>query len=141
MASYEPHDDPSEAPTGKYGYGQQPGGPGPAATPWHRKPAAVVGLGVLVAVLLALVILGIVELTREGGSSPSSTSATTPAPATTSSTAPTPSSLSPSSTTSTESLAPAPTTNLSTAPTSSTPTSTSIDEGHHHHHHHDGGTP
>lgn len=127
MTSYEPPDDPSEAPTGQYGYGEQPGEPGPGSTPWHRKPAALIGLGVLVAGLLALVILGIIELTREdGGSTPSSTSTTTPAPVTTSSTEP---------------AAPAPTTSVSTAPTTAAPTSTTIDQNHHHHHHHDGGMP
>jgi cytoskeletal protein RodZ len=144
VTSYEPPDDPSEAPTGKFDdgdddqYGPQPDG----STPWHRKPAALIGLGVLVAALLALVILGIIELTRESGSStPASTSTTTPTPVTTSSTAPTPSAT---STLSTEPVAPAPTTTASTAPTTTAPTTTApttttSDDGHHHHHHHDGG--
>ncbi len=80
MTSYEPPDDPSEAPTGKYDH-EDDGGSDPGSTPWHRKPAALIGLGVLVVALLVLVILGIVKLTSEGGGSmPSSTSTTTPAP-------------------------------------------------------------
>ena len=136
MTGYGPPDDPSEAPTGKYNYsdygddGQQQLEPG--STPWHRKPAVLVGLGVLVVILIALVIFGIVELTRGGsGSTSPATSSTTPAAVTTTTTPP------PSSATTTEPAAPAPTTTLTTAPTS-----TSIDDGRHHHHHHaDGGMP
>ena len=136
VTGYEP-DDPSEAPTGQYNYSDYGDGyqqPEPGSTPWHRKPAALIGLGVLAAILVALVIWGILELTHGGGStSPSTTSAVTTTP-------PSPS---------TAPVAPAPTTTLTevpttsaettTPPTTAPPTSTSIDDGHHHHHHHDGG--
>ena len=79
MTGYGPPDDPSEAPTGQFDYGdygQQH--PEPGSTPWHRKPAVLIGLAVLAAILIALVIYGIVELTKGGGSTSPSTSSTTP---------------------------------------------------------------
>jgi hypothetical protein len=142
VTGYGPPDDPSEAPTGQYNYsdygddGQQHPEPGP--TPWHRKPAVLVGLGVVAAILIALVIFGIVELTRGGsGSTSPATSSTTPAVVTTTPPTTTPA---PSSETTTEPVGPAPTSTLTTAPTTTAPattapTSTSIDDGHHHHHH------
>jgi cytoskeletal protein RodZ len=139
VTGYGPPDDPSEAPTGQYNYSDygDDGQPQlePGSTPWHRKPAVLVGLGVLAAILIALVIFGIVELTKGGGSTSPATSSTTPAVTTT--TTPSTTTPSPSSATTTEPVGPAPTTTLSTTP----PTSTSIDDGHHHHHHHDGGMP
>ncbi len=129
-----PPDDPSEAPTGQYNYsdyGQPQTDTG--STPWYRKPAALIGLGALAAILIALVIYGIVELTHGGSSTSPSTSSATPSAVTT--TPPTTTSF-PTSETTTEPVAPAPTTTLT-----SPPTSTSIDDGHHHHHHHDGGMP
>jgi cytoskeletal protein RodZ len=136
VTGYGPPDDPSEAPTGQYNYsdyGQQQREP--ESTPWHRKPAVLIGLGVVAAILIALVIFGILELTKGGGSTSPATSSTTPA-VTTTTTSPT-TTPSPSSATTTEPVGPAPTTTLTTTP----PTSTSIDDGHHHHHHHDDGMP
>jgi hypothetical protein len=133
VTRYGPPDDPSEAPTGQYNYSDygDDGQPQlePGSTPWHRKPAVLIGLGVLAAILIALVIFGIVELTKGGGSTSPATSSTTPAAVTTS-----------------EPVGPAPTTTLTSAPTTTAPattppTSTSIDDGHHHHHHHNGGMP
>ncbi|MGA8547290.1 MAG: hypothetical protein WB785_18815 [Mycobacterium sp.] len=117
--SPRPPDDPSEAPTGQYDYSDY--GPAPGSTPWYRRRAALIGLGVLAAILIALMIYGIVELTRSDSSTSPSTSPTTSAVTTTPSTT---TSL-PSSQTTTEPLVPAPTT--------SSPL--------HHHHHHDGGMP
>ena len=146
MTGSGPPDDPSEAPTGQYNYGHDGHEqPEPGSTPWYRKRAAVIGLSALVAILLAVVIYEIVDLTHSGGSTTPSTSLTTSAAVTT--TPP-----SPSSATTTEPVAPAPTTTLTevptttapatTAPATTAPTSTSIDEGRHHHHHHDdGGIP
>ena len=137
MTGYGPPDDPSEAPTGKFDYGNYDdyGQPldesKPEPTPWYRRPAALIAWAVLTAALIALAVYGILEMTKGGGgSTPASTSTTTP---TTTATAPT------SSATTTEPVAPAPTTVTSTptttAPATTAPTSTSIDEGHHHHHH------
>jgi hypothetical protein len=148
VTGYGPPDDPSEAPTGQYDYGdygqQQPE---PEATPWYRKRAALIGLGALVAILLGLVIYEIVDLTHGGGSTSPSTSSTTP---TAVSTTPSTSTPSPSSATTTESVAPAPTTTLTeaptttavttTAPATTSPTSTSTDDSHHHHRRRDGGS-
>jgi cytoskeletal protein RodZ len=146
VTGYGPPDDPSEAPTGQYNYsdygddGQQQLEPG--STPWHRKPAVLVGLGVVVAILIALVIFGIVELTRGGsGSTSPATSSTTPAAVTTTTTPPPSEPAAPAPTT-TLTTAPTTTAPATTAPTSTAPTSTSIDDGRHHHHHHaDGGMP
>jgi hypothetical protein len=69
VTGYGPPDDPSEAPTGQMNYsdyGQQQ--PEPESTPWHRKPAVLIRLGVVAAILIALVIFGILELTKGGGS-------------------------------------------------------------------------
>ena len=138
MTGYGPPDDPSEAPTGQYNYndyGQQQ--PEPGSTPWYRTRAALIGLSALVAILLALVIYEIIDLTHSGGSTAPSTSSTTPSAVTT--TPP-----SPSSATTTEPVAPAPTTTLTevpttsaettAAPTTTPPTSTSIDDEHPRHH-------
>ena len=142
MTGYGPPDDPSEAPTGQYNYGdygQQ--NPEPESTPWYRKRAALIGLSALVAILLAVVIYEIVDLTHTGGSTTPSTSPTTSAAVTTTPPAP-------SSATTTEPVAPAPTTTLTevpttsaettAAPTTTPPPSTSIDDGRHHHRHRDG---
>jgi hypothetical protein len=134
VTGYGPPDDPSEAPTGQYDYGDY-GQPQPdtGSTPWYRKPAALIGLAALAAILIALVIFGIVELTHGGSSTSPSTSSTTRSAVTT--TPPTTTSL-PSSETTTEPVAPAPSTTLT-----SPPTSTSTDDGHHHHHHQYGDLP
>jgi len=133
VTGYGPPDDPSEAPTGQYNYGdygqQQPE---PGSTPWYRTHAALIGLSALVLILLALVIYEIVDLTHTGGSTAPSTSSTTPPPS--------------SSVTTTESVTPAPTTTqteaptttaeTTPAPTTTSPTSTSTDDDHPRHHHH-----
>ena len=136
MTGYEPPDDPSEAPTGYIdygdsgGYGQQEPEPG---SPWYRKPAVLLGLGLLAGILVALAIYVIADRTKGGGGSTPTSTSPTSAGVTTTATTPPPT----SSATTTEPVAPAPTTTL-TYP----PASTSIDDGHHHHRHHDdGGTP
>ena len=68
------------APTG---YGDYP--PPPEPTPWYRKPAALVGLGVLTALVLALLIYAIVQFTSSSGSSPTTTTTTSPTTSTTAS--------------------------------------------------------
>ncbi|MCI4673751.1 hypothetical protein [Candidatus Mycolicibacterium alkanivorans] len=66
------------------GYGQYPP---PEPTPWYRKPAGLVGLGVLSAVVLALLVYAVVKFAGSSGSSPdtSTTSSTSPSGATSSS--------------------------------------------------------
>ncbi|WP_179466491.1 hypothetical protein [Mycolicibacterium vinylchloridicum] len=121
------------APTG---YGHHPPPPEPA--PWYRKPAALVGLGVLTAVILALLVYAIVKFTGSGGSGPATTTTTAPtSPSSAEQSAsvvpqpgvtqtvtqsPTATSEAPTTTTTTE----APTTTTTTAaPSTSTSTSTS----------------
>jgi cytoskeletal protein RodZ len=126
-------DDPSEAPTGQYNYGNDADYGQHDPTPWHRKPAVLIGLGVLVAILIALVIYGIVELNQGGGANPPGTSSVSTTPSTSFAVS--------SSETTSAPVAPAPTSNPTSNPTTSTPTSTSADDSHHHHHHHDGWMP
>ncbi len=98
MTRYDPPDFGANDPTayGNYGYGPGGGGygpptgggyppePEPEPTPGWRKPLALVGWGVLIAVLIALIIYGIVLLAR-GRPSPATVTSTvtTVAPATT----------------------------------------------------------
>lgn len=58
------------------GYGQVPEPEPP--TPWHRKPVALIGLGVLTAVVLAFLVYAVVKFTSGDSSSPAVTSTTTP---------------------------------------------------------------
>ena len=93
-------------PTGYGGY------PPPDPTPWYRKPAALVGLGVLTAVILALLVYAIVKFTGSGSSGPATTTTTTPTTSTTAATSAT--------------VAPAPgvTQTVTQSPTATTPTTT-----------------
>lgn len=133
MTGYGPPDDPSEAPTGYYDYGDGGQPPPRPPTPWYRKPIILVALGLFGAILLGLVIYLIADQTAgHGGTTQTPTSPTTPTttPTTT------------AEITTTEPVAPPETTTEpTTAPTTTPTTSTSVDEGHHHHHHHNGGTP
>ncbi|MBV9320505.1 MAG: hypothetical protein JOZ23_13235 [Mycobacterium sp.] len=120
MARYGPPGDPSEQPTRRIDYragGQWPPGsygsdlaappgqpesgepqPPTAPTPWYRKRAVVIGWGLLVVILIALIIYGLIELgTRGGGPAPTQTTTTTPT--TTTTTAPTTTTTAPSTTT------------------------------------------
>jgi hypothetical protein len=137
VTGYGPPDDPSEAPTGYYDYGDGGQPPPRPPTPWYRKPIILVALGLFGAILLGLVIYLIADQTAgHGGTTQTPTSPTTPTttPATTPTTT--------AETTTTEPVAPPETTTEpTTAPTTTPTTSTSVDEGHHHHHHHNGGTP
>ncbi|WP_373200097.1 oligopeptide transporter substrate-binding protein [Mycobacterium marinum] len=68
MARHDPPDYGAGDPTayGNYGYGDQGGGygqqPPPEPTPGWRKPLALAGWGVLIAVLIGLIIFGIIQL-------------------------------------------------------------------------------
>jgi cytoskeletal protein RodZ len=70
-----------------YGYGGNAGGrePQPDRVPWWRRPAALVGLGVLIAILIGLIIFAVIQLTQGGQTAPvptttSSTTSTTVPP-------------------------------------------------------------
>ena len=65
VARYGPPDDPNYYSDGEPtayaanygdGYGQQPGQPPEPPVPWYRKPAALVGFGALIALMLALIV-------------------------------------------------------------------------------------
>jgi hypothetical protein len=147
VSGFGPPDDPSEAPTGLYDYGDGDGeeGVAPPGSPWYRKPIVSLILGLFAAMLLGLVIYLLADLTRgKGGTTQTPTSPTMSTGVTTTVTTSEPT---------TEPVAPAPTTTLtfppsttteptSTAPTTTSPPSTTIDDGRHHHHHRDDvGTP
>ena len=122
-----------DAPVGYGGY------PPPEPTPWHRKPAALIGLGVLTAAVLALLVYAIVKFTGGDGAGPAATttSSTTSTTATSASVAPEPGGTtqtvteSPTATTTTElpttttTESPTTTTTTTEAPSTSTSTSTS----------------
>jgi hypothetical protein len=148
VSGFGPPDDPSEAPTGLYDYGDGDGeeGVAPPGSPWYRKPIVSLILGLFAAMLLGLVIYLLADLTRgKGGTTQTPTSPTMSTGVTTFVTTSEP--------TTTEPVAPAPTTTLtfppsttteptSTAPTTTSPPSTTIEDGRHHHHHRDdGATP
>ncbi|MEK0478206.1 oligopeptide transporter substrate-binding protein [Mycobacterium ulcerans] len=102
MARHDPPDYGAGDPTayGNYGYGDQRGGygqqPPPEPTPGWRKPLALAGWGVLIAVLIGLIIFGIIQLAH-GRPTPASVTktvtatmtTTTPTTTTTTTTAPT----------------------------------------------------
>lgn len=114
------------------GYGAYPP---PEPTPWYRKPAALVGLGVLTAIILALLVYAIVKFTGSGGSNPTTTTTTTTP--TTSTTAATSASVapppgvtqtvteSPTATQAPSTTSETPVTTTTEAPSTSTSTSTS----------------
>jgi len=79
-------------------------------TPWYRRPAALVGLGVLTALALTLLVYAVVKFTTSNGTGPAGTSTTPP--------------TSPGETTSAQqTVAPAPGGTTQTVTVSPTPTS------------------
>jgi hypothetical protein len=130
VTGYGPPDDPSEAPTGFYDYGDQ--GDPERDTPWYRKPVVVVAAGLFAAMLLGVLIYFLADqFGGTGGTkqTPTSPTAPTTAPPTT-------------EVTTTAPVAPPETTTMTVPPSTTEPTTTtSADEGHHHHHHHAGGMP
>ena len=142
MARYGPPDDPNQPdndPTayinyGDGGYGEPPGDP----VPWYRKPAALVGLGALGALLIALIVFGLATAIT-GGDEPSEQTTLTPLTTTSRSVATTVTTsaetvtetVTPSTTESTTTTEPTttttttePTTSVSTSVSTSTETST-----------------
>lgn len=100
VAQYGPPDDPSDQPTRMANYGAggplSPGfgeypeynettEPEPLPTPWYRKRTLLVMWATLVAILIALIIYGLIELST-GGESTITPSTTAPSSTTTSST-------------------------------------------------------
>lgn len=100
------------------GYNQYPPAV-PATTPWYQRPAALVGLGVLTAAVLALLVYAIVRFTTSGDSAP--TGSTTTSATTSTTTADTTTSAPP---TTTQTAAPAPTTVTTTVTTATAPPTT-----------------
>ena len=100
--------------------------PVPPPTPWFQRPAALIGLGVLSAAMLALLVFAVVKFTNAGTSqSPAVTSSSITA---TTSSAPTSEAVPPSSTT-TQTAAPEPSSTAAPPPpttvtTTVTPTTT-----------------
>ncbi|OBG35759.1 hypothetical protein [Mycobacterium sp. E3198] len=71
----------------------------PEPTPWYRRPLGVIAWVIAVAILLALIVYGLMELIQGGqGTSPSTTSSTTPTTATTTPMTTTPTTTAPSET-------------------------------------------
>ena len=132
VARYGPPDDPNypnDEPTAYLGP------PVEEPVPWYRKPAALVALGALGAVLIALIVFGLAKLIT-GGDSPTESTSLTPltttsrAVTTTAATTPetvtetvTPTTTEPTTTTTT--TAPTTTTTTTTEPTTTVSTSTS----------------
>lgn len=96
----------------------------PPPTPWNQRPAVLVGLGVLTALVLALLVYAVVKFTTAGTKeSPAVTSSS----AATTSSAPTTASSStaePSPSTATETVAPSPSTTAAPPPPPTTVTTT-----------------
>ena len=127
----EPPDDPNHPdndPTayinyGDGGYGEPPGPPPGDPVPWYRKPAVLVGLGALGALLIALIVFGLAKLIT-GGDEPSEQTTLTPLTTTSRSVATTATTSAPQ--TVTETVTPttteSTTTTTTTAPTTTTTT-------------------
>lgn len=117
------------ADTGAGGYGQPPDNLEPQPpVPWYRKPGALVALGAVGAVLVALVVYGLAKVIA-GGDSPSDTTTTSLTPLTTTSAPvlPPASSRTETPTTTTEPVTTTttePTTTTTTEPTTTTTTTT-----------------
>lgn len=116
------HDQPGY---GQSGYGQ----PAPAASTWHRKPAVLIGLGVLTAVVLAFLVYAVVKFVGVDTSGPalvpgtSATSAVTTTGAGTG--ANTATSSAPSTAGTTETVTETQTPTTSAAPTTTAPPTSS----------------
>ncbi len=110
MTGYGPPDDPSEAPTGFYDFGNQ--GDPERGTPWYRKPVVLLAAVLFAAMLLGLAIYFLADQTGgTGGAKQTPTSPTTPttAPPTT-------------EVTTTEPVAPPETTTMTFPPSTTEPT-------------------
>jgi hypothetical protein len=123
VARNGPPDDPNFPDDDPTAYlGPPPGEP----VPWYRKPAALVGLGALGALLIALIVFGLAKLIT-GGDEPSEQTTLTPLTTTSRSVVTT----TPSAETVTETITPTttpPTTTTTTEPTTTTTTTTTTTE-------------
>lgn len=116
--------------------------PVPPPTPWFQRPAALVGLGVLTAAVLALLVYAMVKFTTSGDTKPAGTATTTtssaaPEPTTEGATqsagpAPSTTTVAPPPTTVTTTVTPttteAPSTTTETVPPSTTTSVTTVTE-------------
>ena len=111
------------------GYQQPPGQPPEEPTPWYRKPAALIGFGALIALLVALIVwLAVSLMSDDSSGSTESTTSTTTTSESASEVAPTQTvtETTPPPSTSTETTAPSTeTTTTTTEPSISTSISTS----------------
>jgi cytoskeletal protein RodZ len=119
-----PDDDPTVyANYGDGGHGEPPGRPDGDQVPWFRRPAALVALGALGAVVVALIVFGLAKLITGGGDAPSDQTPLTPLTTTSRSVAPTATSGTSAPQTVTETYTPT-TTEPTTTPTTTTTTPT-----------------
>jgi cytoskeletal protein RodZ len=82
-------------------------------TEWYRRPVVLIGWGLIVLILIALIVYGIIELIGDQGTGTAPSSTTTPSPTTSTTTPPT---------TTTSTTTPPSTTTTTTAP----PTSSAV---------------
>jgi hypothetical protein len=133
----DPNQYPDDEPTAYANYGDQSGYDTygqptepvpPPEQPWYRKPAALVALGAVAALILALVVYALISLMGDD-SSTTITITTTPstsATTTSESVAPAPTATETQTATTTETTEPVTTTTTTTPPTTTTTTTPSV---------------
>lgn len=126
-SNYYSDDEPTQL--GNYAYGDYEQAPPPDAeppVPWYRKPAALVGLGALGAVLIALIVFGLAKaITGDSDSETTPTSSLTPVTTTSAPAVVPPATVTETaSETATTTTEPTTTTTTTTEPTTTTTTTT-----------------
>ena len=64
MTGYEPPEDPSEAPTGYYDYGDKEQGDPEQGKPWYRRPIISLTVGLFAAILLGMALYLLADRTQ-----------------------------------------------------------------------------
>lgn len=124
MARYGPPDDPNHPDDSPTQYlGQVPGLPPDEPVAWYRKPVALVALGAVGALVIALVVFGLAKLIT-GGNSPTESTSLTPITTTSRSATPTTTPSTQTATETTSSTTTEPTTTTTTTTTEPTTTTT-----------------